>query len=390
MQPKTEMKMDKASFERLKKTVQNMAESNRLSQLDPNYAVKIPKEVGIQLTNRCNLRCKHCFEWNQEGFNHDLTKKQLDHELDFDIVEKIFKQTCETKANLFLWGGEPMYYREWDRLTRLLEQDPRWSVLCTNGIMVEDKMDSLLRISENLAILTSIEGFEAENDAIRGTGSYKKVMAGMDKVLSLQKKGIFKGKQSVHCTISDAMIGKLYDFMVYFEDLGVDTVYFCFPWYLPKEVSLAMDQFFEEKFSWLVGENSQQKKSWHSFKFRINPDLVTYLEEEMRRINERTWKIRIRYQPALEISQVKDYILGTTATAQHKKKCLAITNRMDVLADGSVSACKLFSEFDVGNLKTMDVEEVWNGEKFRKVRAILSSGLMPVCSKCILLYLNGI
>jgi hypothetical protein len=34
--------------------------------------------------------------------------------------------------------------------------------------------------------------------------------------------------------------------------------------------------------------------------------------------------------------------------------------------------------------------DIWQSERFTKVRGILrESGLMPVCSKCILLYLSG-
>jgi len=35
--------------------------------------------------------------------------------------------------------------------------------------------------------------------------------------------------------------------------------------------------------------------------------------------------------------------------------------------------------------------ELWQSQAFRQVRSILSTnGMMPVCSKCILLYLNGV
>nr|WP_238392318.1 SPASM domain-containing protein [Paenibacillus antri] len=49
----------------------------------------------------------------------------------------------------------------------------------------------------------------------------------------------------------------------------------------------------------------------------------------------------------------------------------------------------MFPEFKVGDLLIQDVGELWHGEAFAKMRETLSCGLMPVCSKCILLYLNG-
>jgi hypothetical protein len=44
----------------------------------------------------------------------------------------------------------------------------------------------------------------------------------------------------------------------------------------------------------------------------------------------------------------------------------------------------------VGDLHDTGAVDLWQGDRFRRVREVLqASGLMPVCSKCILLYLNG-
>jgi sulfatase maturation enzyme AslB (radical SAM superfamily) len=389
-QPKTAIKLDEASFNRLKKTINHMSRASKAISVNPTFSAPIPVEVGIKLTNGCNLRCKHCFEWNSEGYHRDMDITDQRQEIDFRIVEKIFAQTRATKANLFLWGGEPLYYSKWNELADLLERDPRWTVLCTNGIQVEQKLDSILKISESLACLTSLEGFEEENDAIRGKGTFKKVMKGIDLLLEMQKKGIYKGKVSIHLTVSDAMVHKLYDFIEYFEEKGIDSVYLTFPWFLPNDVSDHMDSYFREHFDWLARHyDENHRNSWHSFKFRLSSEMIDPLIEEMRRINERVWNLRVRYQPALELHEVKEYLLGSEKPAQNKTKCLAVHNRMDVLADGQVSACKLYPEFSLGSLADHDVADIWNGENFERLREKISCGLMPVCSKCILLYLNG-
>lgn len=36
-----------------------------------------------------------------------------------------------------------------------------------------------------------------------------------------------------------------------------------------------------------------------------------------------------------------------------------------------------------------DPDEIWNGAEFIRLRETIRTGLMPVCSKCVLLYLNG-
>ena len=85
-----------------------------------------------------------------------------------------------------------------------------------------------------------------------------------------------------------------------------------------------------------------------------------------------------------------DFILGEEIPAQNRKHCIGITNRMNVMPDGKVTVCKLFPEFEIGDLSSKSVPDVWNSPDFQKARELISRGLMPVCSKCVLLYLHGV
>ena len=323
----------------------------------------------------------------EHGYNRTCNEIKNNCELPIEIIEKVLRDTEKRKSNLFLWGGEPLVYSQWDELVNLLDVHKRWTVLCTNGIDIEEKMDGLVRISSNLAILTSIEGFEKDNDAIRGKGTYQNAIRGIKEIISLQNKGIFKGKQSVHCTINNSNISSLYEVACFFESMGIDTLYLCFPWYIPEQVAIKMDAFYKENFSsWGALPDSP---SWHSFGFHVDMSNYQELMRQLEKINSHKWKIRIRYQPALELNEVKEFIEGKEIAAQKKRECNAIRNRVDVLADGTISACKLFPELTVGNLYEQSLLDIWKGERFNEFRKKLWKQLMPVCSKCILLYLNG-
>lgn len=390
MQPKTEVKFDRESFNRLKRTIRNMSYGKRNLQQDHSFAMQIPDEVGIQLTNKCNLRCKHCFQWNEHGFHNSLAKTVQNEEINFDVVARILQDTAEVKSNLYLWGGEPLCYSEWNRLSDALEKDPRWTVLCTNGIDVEKKLDSILKISENLALLTSVEGFEAENDYVRGIGTYQKVIKNIEFLLDLKRKNVFKGEVSVNCVISESMIGKMYEFAEMFEEIGINTLYFCFPWYISETVAKDMDCYFKKHFAWLRVLDEGHIPSWHSYQYHLQIDTINALIDDLVRISNRKWKIRMRFQPALELEEVKGFILGEERAVQNKSRCIGIVNRMNVLPNGKVTVCKLFPEFEIGDLNENSVSQVWHNQKFQEARRILSNGLMPVCSKCVLLYLHGV
>ncbi|MCZ8520444.1 MULTISPECIES: radical SAM protein [Paenibacillus] len=391
MQPKTKVTFDKLTFQNMKRTLAPMAVSGRLTRANPVYAAPLPYEIGIKLNNGCNLRCKHCFEWNPEGFHHGYEREVKNLEIDLDVVEKLLVETRENKSRVFLWGGEPLFYSRFDELADLLAKEERYTTICSNAILVEEKLDALIRMSHNLVMLISLEGFEKENDAIRGKGTFQKVIDAVKLLLDLKAQGIYKGKVSIALTISDQMVGKLYDFMAYFEEIGVDSVYFCFPWYIPESTAERMDGYFSSHFPWLASRFSDgHHNSWHSFTFRIAPENIEPLLADIERIYQRTWNVRIRYQPALEPHEVRDFVTGGGKPAMNRTKCLSIANRMDVMPDGRVNPCKFFPEFSFGNLHTESVKEVFHGEDFTKHRESLACGLTPICTQCVLLYNNGI
>ena len=390
MQPATTVKIDEAEFDRMKKSMGNLSKAVRARKTDPAYAAPAPEEIGIQLTYRCNIRCEHCFQWNDKGFFHHLSKEEVRDELSAEVFEKILFETREAKSNLYLWGGEPTVHKDWDALSLMMEKDPRWTVLCTNGLMIERKLESILRISENTVLLISVDGFKEQNDAIRGKGTFDKIMHNVNLVKDLQKTGEYKGKISLSLVLSDKFIPNLFEFAEYCEGIdGIDSLYVVYPWYITEAVANKMDEYYKNNFSWLNRLPLQPKASWHSYTHHVAEDLLDSLRQQMAKLNSRTWNIRLRFQPALEADEFEHFIVGTEQPGQRRTQCLSIANRMDVLADGSVSSCKLYPEFSVGNLYQEGVMDIWHGENFRRVREILGQGLTPICSKCVLLYLHG-
>ena len=391
MQPHSVLEYRDQAIKRLHRRITMAKKCNDERDKDPTFALELPYEIGLKLSNRCDLRCTHCFQWNEEGYHKHLDKPEVKQvgDMDIEIIRDIFKRTREYKSLLYLWGGEPMIYAHWNELIDLLEEDPRETVICTNGMSIKRKLDSLLRVSECLSILISVEGLEEEHDKLRGKNTFNKIMANVNLLLDLQKQGIYKGYVSIASVFSDDLIPKLYDFCDYFNDTGIDTLYINYPWYIPHDVARSMDELFQKDFSWM-GTYQGFKNTWHSFGYKLNPQLIEELFTQLKMIRNRKWNIRIRFQPGLEDDQVKAFIEGDTKPAGNTTRCLGISNRIDVLPNGKVTPCKKFTEFIVGDLKNNTLEEVWHGEDFKKFREIHNNTLMPICSKCEILYANGV
>ncbi|QUQ68556.1 radical SAM protein [Kutzneria sp. CA-103260] len=391
MHPLTTRRINAKEFADIKHTVAIRSRARHGLLADPGYAAPVPQEVSLQLTYRCNLRCTHCYQWNEQGFFRDFSPQRQKTELDIDIVENVLRTTAATRSKLFLWGGEPLMHTKFGQVAELLERYPRTVNMCTNGLLFKRKLDDMLRIGENLNLLVSLDGLGEDHEALRGKGTFKRTMDNIQMMLDLKRDGRFRGELSLSCMVSHVTVGKMYEFMEWAEELGVNTVYFQFPWYISPEVAGQMDQVYEQSFAWLKPDTGTKQPTWHSYTYQLPEDQLPVLRESMARLASRPWGVRVRYQPQLEADEVEDFIRGTSRPAQNRSKCLAVSNRMEVHADGNVSSCKFFPEFVVGNLYDTEMTELWQSEAFRQVRSILSTnGMMPVCSKCILLYLNGV
>lgn len=391
MRPTTTRTLNTKEFADIKHTVSMRSKARKNLLLDPSYAAPLPQEVSLQLTYRCNLRCTHCYQWNEQGFFRDFSAQKQKTELDLAVIEDVLQTTAPVRSKLFLWGGEPLMHTKFDQVADLLVKYPRTVNMCTNGLLFKRKLDDLLKIGENLNLLVSLDGLGEDHEALRGRGTFKRTMENIQLMLDLKRKGEWDGELSLSCMVSHVTVHKMYEFMEWAEELGVNTVYFQFPWYISPEVADSMDKLYEKTFSWLNPSTGTKKPTWHSYTYQLPEEELPALKESMARLASRAWNVRLRYQPQLEDEEVDDFILGTSRPAQHRSKCLAVSNRMEVHADGAVSSCKFFPEFVVGNLYDQPAGELWQSQSFKEVRRIMSeNGMMPVCSKCILLYLNGV
>lgn len=141
------------------------------------------KEMDIRIdwdiTNRCNLRCRHCCVC-ADIKQFDLEKKDI-----FEIVDKIISLN---PIAITISGGEPLIRSDFTEIiTKLREKYHGYVQLMTNAILIDDKMAEF--ISENInAVSVSLDGVDEETCRIvRGEGVFNKAIQGIKR---LQKAGM--------------------------------------------------------------------------------------------------------------------------------------------------------------------------------------------------------
>ncbi|MHB8858900.1 MAG: radical SAM protein [Thermoleophilia bacterium] len=173
----------------------------------PLYLAQSPlpslRYLLLHITDRCNLRCRHCFIG--EPGSRDLPLEEIAAVVDeFESMQGL---------RLLVSGGEPLLHRGfWELNDSLAGRDLR-SVLLSNGTLIDDEAAGRLSFQE---VQISLDGMRAAHDFIRGAGSFERSLAAIGKLTAA-------GKQvSVATMVHERNLGDFDRMEALIAELGVE------------------------------------------------------------------------------------------------------------------------------------------------------------------------
>ena len=90
--------------------------------------IKKPSRVIVEITDKCNFRCKHCFA------------NKLDYELKVDSWVKIFNNICKDNIqSITITGGEPLLYKGLWELLKKIKLRKTVLTLDTNASLINEQ-----------------------------------------------------------------------------------------------------------------------------------------------------------------------------------------------------------------------------------------------------------
>ena len=215
--------------------------------------------------------------------------------------------------------------------------------MCTNGVYIEKRLDSLLTISDRLEMFIALDGFETEHDALRGALSWRRTMKGLRRLVHERQAGNYRGEVTVNCVFQNSMVGKLFDFVTFMQDEGVDAVYLSYPWHISPRTAALMDDYVAEHLTSVAARAPRGSGSWHSYTFGLSPSAISDLRSDLARIDNADWRTKVRYNPEVDDASLEEFLAGSDRPASGRTRCLSINSRLDVLPTGEAITCKLLS-----------------------------------------------
>jgi radical SAM protein with 4Fe4S-binding SPASM domain len=344
--------------------------------------MNFPKTISFTLTNACNLRCKMCGQWSEEGYMH---KNNLvaQHSLSLEDWKRLVDEiAAHNITSVIIRGGEPFLFPGIIELLEYINNKGIFASIDTNGTLVKKYAADIIRIGK-IHLTFSVDGPEEIHDEVRGLkGCFKKIKESIDSLNELEKNSKNKISRGICFTISPFSIkglGKMPDVA---RSLSINTLVIVPYYYVPNEVgrnygSVLKTHFNCAAFSWQGFHHEESHINFNEFQKEYNE----YLDG----LNG------IYNYPYMKISE-EDYQkwFSNPFTLIGSSRCSNIEKLIDIQPDGNANFCVDFPDYNFGNVMEATIEELWNNKRAEKFREYRRDKLLPVCYRCGAKYMSEI
>jgi len=281
--------------------------------------------VQWHLTERCNLRCRHCY---QAGTVSEMGYEEICRAVDnirSAIQSWVTEYEMQMSPSFHFTGGEPFLRKDLFEILRYV-RDCGFSVsLMSNGTLIDSNMACRIKEAGVNDVQISLDGIEATHDSLRGRGSYTRTLQGIG---NLVDQGVEANINLTVCRINASQTARLVRLA---EELGVSAI----------------------AFSRLVPTGRGKGLSDEAL---TGPEVASFYKE-LRKYKDNPKVVVTSRDPLAaiagmdgEIPQAEMPIAG----------CAAGIFGVTITADGTIMPCRRM-DLPVGNIKEVSFRELWAG-----------------------------
>ncbi|HZK43672.1 MAG TPA: radical SAM protein [Syntrophomonadaceae bacterium] len=288
-------------------------------------------------TNRCNLRCKHCYI--------DAEDKQYDSELSTEEAIEFIHDLAEMKAPVLLFsGGEPLMRKDIFQLGKLAGDLGLRPVISTNGTLITDEVARKISEAGFKYVGISIDGAPATHDDFRNKkGAFDAAIKGLR---ACQKYGIKTGLRFTVNKLNQKDLPEVFDIL---ERENVPRFCMYHLVYAGRATEMVdLDISLEEK-----------------------RKIIDYVIKKTIELHNKGVEIEI-----LTTDNHADgiYLLNNIRENQPERSdevvqllnmhggCSAGTKFANVDSLGNVHPCQFWQDYSVGNVRDKPFSEIWNSD----------------------------
>lgn len=332
-----------------------------------------PSFLSLTITNACNLRCRMCGQWSEEGYIRQGAGPQRGRMRLEDWKRVVDEAADHGVTSLLIRGGEPFLYPGIIELLHHIESRGMEISIDSNGTVLDRFASDLVGIAK-LHITVSMDGPEPIHDEVRGVaGTYQKVKRGLERIAELERDRDTRISTSLTLTISPYSyrgLGALPDVA---RQLGVDTVCIVPYYYVPDQVGRQYERELKEL--------GCAAFSWHGFHHEESGVDFDLFQEQYRKYLDSLGELHdFPYLPLAE-EEYRTWF-ADAVTQVGPRSCGSVERLIDIQPNGDANFCVDFPDYVIGNVCEDSIEQLWNGERARRFREYRRRDPLAVCLRC--------
>lgn len=311
---------------------------------EDNLKLDTPIKIQWKITNKCNLKCKHCYLGKLDGF--ELPFEKVDEIVDTIINSNVMEVTIS--------GGECLTYKGIEKIIKKFLINGIKVDVFTNALLLKnvlDKIDSDILNKSALLFYVSVDGLKSSHEQIRGKNTF-------DKTIENIKYAIEKGYPVVTNTVINKInYCDIMDMIVLLKQMGV------------KDVQLSN----------LIVQGSAD----NSMKISLSEQMA--LKEKINDLYKEHPEFGYIYYSEVPDS---DGVRKVYSLSNGKKdfigndnwKCTAGVARVTIDSNGKVYCCPFIKDSYLGDLNKENLSDVWdNVNRFKFLKRLSEENTDRVC-----------
>lgn len=343
--------------------------------------MNFPKAVSFTLTNQCNLRCRMCGQWSEEGYIRNRTgPKKRALELS-DWVRLADEAAAHQVGCIMIRGGEPFVFPGIIELLEHIQRLGLFVAIDSNGTLLADYAEDIVRIG-HLHITISMDGPEAIHDEVRGIkGCFQQIRKSVQRLSEIEAKEGRTISKALCFVISPWSVRGLGEMPDVARSLGIDTIAIVPYYYVPNAVGHAYEKVLKEQwncpaFSWRGFHHESSGMDLDEFKRQ----LAKY-KASLKDLHDYPYMAFSEQEYQAWFSDAQTPVGPTT--------CNNVERLVDIQPNGDANFCVDFPDYTIGNVQESSLEALWNGERARHFREFRRTTPLPICFRCGAKYMSG-
>lgn len=282
--------------------------------------------VQWHLTERCNLKCKHCYQHDKlSELSYNEVCRAI-NEINRTIKYWGTKYKLEMSPSIHFTGGEPLLYQDLFPVLDYCHGLGLPTSLMSNGTLITDSIARNIKDCSVEDVQVSLDGMESVHDSIRGIGSFRNALRGIQNLISQNV------ETNINLTLSRINMMEIDSLVGLALDIGISAV----------------------TFSRLVPCGSGHGL----MKEMLSPAELKTVYDNLPRYRDAGIAV-ISRDPLYSISTIGSEIPDSDFTVAG---CAAGVFGITITCDGSVMPCRRM-DLIVGNITERSLRDIWSGSE---------------------------